>query len=108
MDPDEIARAGENGQRVEQRAVGLVPPGPGIEDEQQFLRFQERHLLTGMGGPIQSDVNQYSTPPPEIQFRRCDGIVNVSPPDRLFFCESPCNPRGVRVQYSLAGQALQK
>ena len=41
VDPDEVTRAGEDGQRVKQRTVGLVPPGPGIENEQQFLRFQE-------------------------------------------------------------------
>ena len=41
VDPDEVTRAGKDGQRVKQRTVGLVPPGPGIENEQQFLRFQE-------------------------------------------------------------------
>ena len=52
MDPDEIAGAGEDGQRVEQRAVGLVAPGPGIENEQQLFFLQMGHL------PVDSFIKQ--------------------------------------------------
>ena len=40
VDPDQIAGLGENGDRVKQRAAGLIPPCSGVDQKEQLLRHK--------------------------------------------------------------------